>query len=319
MAAIAIASCSLATSPSLPGTTGTLASMATLRAFTLSPKRAIASCRGPMNSILQLRQTSAKCGILGEKAIAGMDRLHVADLRRANDPVDQQVAFGGGAPADAIGLVGEGEVLGAAVRFTENRDGLDAHFAAGTDNPQGDFTPVGDENSLKHCRLTGADAKKWLSELDGITVLDQDLDDRPADLRRNLIEDFHRLDDANHRLRQHGRADIHKRRVVRGRRRIVRSDRGTVDCDGSVAFGRLLWLGRGRGARGRLERGRRGARDDHWGACFHAAPQTPFLVAALQADLRQAVLFHQLDERKQPVEVEGCVGGGLASGILATQ
>ena len=46
--------------PSLPGTAGTLASRASLRAAFLSPSRAMASGVGPMKSMLQLRQTSLK-------------------------------------------------------------------------------------------------------------------------------------------------------------------------------------------------------------------------------------------------------------------
>ncbi len=72
-------------SPSLPGTTGTPACLASLRASFLLPSSRIASCGGPMNSMLQARQTSAKCGVFGEEAVAGMDGLDVGDLGRADD------------------------------------------------------------------------------------------------------------------------------------------------------------------------------------------------------------------------------------------
>ena len=80
---------------------------ASLRAAFLSPKRAMASCGGPMNSMLQLRQTSAKCGVLGQKAVARMDRLHVADLGGADHPIHLQIAVGRLRRADAEGLVGQ--------------------------------------------------------------------------------------------------------------------------------------------------------------------------------------------------------------------
>ena len=51
---------SLSISPSLPGTVGTSAVRAALRAEFLSPSMAIASGVGPMNAISQSRQTSAK-------------------------------------------------------------------------------------------------------------------------------------------------------------------------------------------------------------------------------------------------------------------
>ena len=46
--------------PSEPGTTGTFAPMAISRARDLSPTAAMTSGSGPMNPILQDRQTSAK-------------------------------------------------------------------------------------------------------------------------------------------------------------------------------------------------------------------------------------------------------------------
>ena len=51
---------SFSTNPSLPGTVGTLTSLASFRAAFLSPTKAIAWCVGPINSMSQLRQTSAK-------------------------------------------------------------------------------------------------------------------------------------------------------------------------------------------------------------------------------------------------------------------
>ena len=96
-----------------------------------------------MNSISQLRQTSAKCGVLGQKTVARMNRLHVADLGGADDAVDLQIAVGGLGRADAIGLVGQFEVGGAAVGLAEDGHGFDAQLAAGANDPQGDLTAIG--------------------------------------------------------------------------------------------------------------------------------------------------------------------------------
>ena len=54
------ASFSSSTAPSLPGTVGTLALRASFLHSTLSPSAFMAATGGPMNSILQLRHTSAK-------------------------------------------------------------------------------------------------------------------------------------------------------------------------------------------------------------------------------------------------------------------
>ena len=79
-----------------------------------------------------------------------MDRLHVADLGRADDAVDLQVAVGGLGRADAIGLVGQFQIGGAAVGLAEDGHRLDAQLAAGADDPQGDLAPIGNQNSLEH-------------------------------------------------------------------------------------------------------------------------------------------------------------------------
>ncbi len=65
--AMAVASASSEIRPSLPGTVGTPTWRARLRAAFLSPSMAMASCEGPMNSMLQLRQTSAKCAFSARK------------------------------------------------------------------------------------------------------------------------------------------------------------------------------------------------------------------------------------------------------------
>ena len=89
-------------------------------------------------------------GVLRQEAVAGMDRLHVADLRGADHAVDLQVAVRRLGQADAIGLVGQRQVVRAAVGLAENGHGLDAQLAAGTKDPQGDLTPVGNEDALEH-------------------------------------------------------------------------------------------------------------------------------------------------------------------------
>ena len=145
-------------SPSLPGTTGTPAFLASLRASFLLPSRRMASCGGPMNSMLQSRHTSAKCGVFREEAVAGMDGLHVGDLGGADDAADLEIALGGGGRADADGLVGQVEIGGAAVGLAEDGHDLDAQIAAGADDPQGDLTAIGNQDALKHEAVVSAES-----------------------------------------------------------------------------------------------------------------------------------------------------------------
>ena len=91
-----------------------------------------------------------KMGVLGEKPVARMDRLHVADFGRADDAIDFQIAFAGLGRTDAIGLIGHFQVGGAAVRLAEDGHGFDAQLAAGAKDPQGDLAPIGNENAFEH-------------------------------------------------------------------------------------------------------------------------------------------------------------------------
>jgi hypothetical protein len=79
-----------------------------------------------------------------------MNRIDVADLGRADDPFDLQVAIRRGSGADAEFLIGHVEVGGTAIGFTEDGDRPDSHLAAGPDDPQSDFTSVGNQNALEH-------------------------------------------------------------------------------------------------------------------------------------------------------------------------
>ncbi len=83
-------------------------------------------------------------GVFGEKAVTRMDAVGVGQLGGADDGRDIQVAFQRRCRADADRLVGEAYVLQVAVGGRMHRDRLDVHFAAGAQNAQRDFTPVGD-------------------------------------------------------------------------------------------------------------------------------------------------------------------------------
>ena len=89
-------------------------------------------------------------GVLRKEAVAGVNRLDVADLGGADHAVDLEVAVGGFRGADAEGLVGGLQIGRAAIRLAEDRHGLDPQLAAGADDPQGDLTAIGHQNALKH-------------------------------------------------------------------------------------------------------------------------------------------------------------------------
>src|SRR5688572_928751 len=68
------------------------------------------------------------------------------------------------------------------------------------------------------------DQEERLVELDRLLVLDEDLDDGPGHLRLDLVEDLHRLDEAEDGLGRHLVAHLHERLRARRRRAVERPD-----------------------------------------------------------------------------------------------
>ena len=56
-----------------------------------------------------------------------------------------------------------------------------------------------------------ADSHQRLAKFHGFFILDQDFDHLTRDLGRDLIKDFHRLDDTNDRVGRDLLANLHKR------------------------------------------------------------------------------------------------------------
>src|SRR5260370_14104179 len=82
-----------------------------------------------------------------------MNGLPVADLGGADEGGDVEIAVDRRRRADADGLVGEIQVGRAAIGLAEDGDDLDAQVAAGPDDPERDFTAIGDEDALKHSEI----------------------------------------------------------------------------------------------------------------------------------------------------------------------
>jgi hypothetical protein len=102
----------------------------------------------------RLLDALAEVGVLGEEAVAGVDGLGVGDLGGRDDGRHVEVALRRGRRADANGLVGQSHVLGVGVGLGVDRDRLDAEFAAGAQDAQGDFPAVGDQDLLEHGGLS---------------------------------------------------------------------------------------------------------------------------------------------------------------------
>ena len=92
-----------------------------------------------------LIERAGEGGILGEEAIAGMNRLGAGRLRGGDDLADVEIGLGGLRRADRNGLVGHIDVHRVAVRLGIDRYGLDAEPARGPDDAAGDLAPISDE------------------------------------------------------------------------------------------------------------------------------------------------------------------------------
>src|SRR5437868_73986 len=88
--------------------------------------------------------------VLAQQSVAGMNRVHVADFRCADNRGNIQVAFAGFRRSDADGFIGEANVQRVAVGVTVDGDGLDAQLFAGADDPQGNLAAVRNEDFLEH-------------------------------------------------------------------------------------------------------------------------------------------------------------------------
>src|SRR5205823_6153692 len=81
--------------------------------------------------------------------VAGVDRVHVGDFRRADDGGDVEIAARALRRADADRLVGEAYVGAVAIGLRVNRHRLDSQLFAGGDDANGNFAPIGDQDLLK--------------------------------------------------------------------------------------------------------------------------------------------------------------------------
>ena len=134
----------------MPGTTGVPAAIASSRAAVLLPIAAIASAGGPIHTSPASRTARGEPFALGEKSVAGMNRLGAGQLRRFDDPVAAQIALARRRRPDEHRFVGLAHVRRARVGVGVDGDRRDAQLAAGADDPQRDLAAVGDQDLLEH-------------------------------------------------------------------------------------------------------------------------------------------------------------------------
>ena len=121
---------------------------------TLSPSRRMVSGDGPMKVMPGGGAGLGEVRVLGQEAVAGMDRVGLRLAGDADDLGDRQIGLDRPeALADLVGLVGLEAVEGELVLLGEDRDGPDAELVGRPEDADGDLRPVGDEN-LPDCHAS---------------------------------------------------------------------------------------------------------------------------------------------------------------------
>jgi hypothetical protein len=88
--------------------------------------------------------------VLGQEAVAGMDRLRACDQGGGEDRRHVEVGIARERRADAYALIGEADMHGVDIGGRVHGDGGDAELPAGALHAQRDFTAIGDEDFFEH-------------------------------------------------------------------------------------------------------------------------------------------------------------------------
>ena len=86
--------------------------------------------------------------IFGQKAVARMDCVRMADFRRRNNRRNVQIAVGGRRRSDADGFIREADVHRLGIRRRMDRDRFNSHFMRGTMDAKRNLATVGDQDFL---------------------------------------------------------------------------------------------------------------------------------------------------------------------------
>jgi signal transduction histidine kinase len=97
------------------------------------------------------RYRARKIRILGEEAVAGVNRVGAGPLGGGDDLGNDEVGVGAGCAVQTDGFVSKPDVLCVDVLIGIDGDGGDSRVFRGADDANGDFTAVGDEDLGNAC------------------------------------------------------------------------------------------------------------------------------------------------------------------------
>ena len=139
-----------------------------------------------------------KIRIFGEETVTRVNGVGVGDFRRTDDRRDVQVGLGGRGRADADRFVGQPYVHQIPVSLGINRHGANAQLLAGTQDAQGDFAAVGNDNLFQHEMPPLNDGEQRLIEFNRFAVFHKDGINGAGLVRFDLVHHLHGFDDAQH-------------------------------------------------------------------------------------------------------------------------
>ena len=140
------ASSTVSTGSVVPGTIGTPASRMISRARVFEPIASIALGGRADEDDAGLLAGAREGGVLGEEAVAGVDRLGAGLLGDLEDLVHREVALGGRAGAEQVRLVGAPDVRRVAIGLGVDRHAGDAELLERPHHADGDLAAVGDQD-----------------------------------------------------------------------------------------------------------------------------------------------------------------------------
>ncbi len=111
-------------------------------------------CRRPDEHGAAVLERLGEGRVLGQEAVAGVDRLGARALDRLDQLLDVEVALGGRPGAEQVGLVGALDVERVAVELGVDGDGRDPELLAGADDSDRDLAAVGDQDLREHAAGT---------------------------------------------------------------------------------------------------------------------------------------------------------------------
>ena len=107
---------------------------------------------GPDEDDARLLARLGEAPVLGEEAVAGMDRPGACAASGLEHALDVEIALAGGRGADQDGFVGLARVRPVGVGLGVDGDGADTEAPAGAEDAAGDLPAVGDEDALEHAQ-----------------------------------------------------------------------------------------------------------------------------------------------------------------------